>query len=308
MRSSDGISLGDLPRPESAAGVAAIAQAVEKEAERRHRALAGRLRGLGSPEVASLLERLAGEHKARAGRFEADAAAGEDETIAAIDLAALPRRIFSEDRLADCNLFDLTPYRVLAFAARLADRTFRLYSYLAASANDDLRNYLERLAGEELSRAAQLRGERRRAYHVERRKPSVHAYPAADRVESLADLLAAALAIEAALAERLATARNGQSDLSSAWQATERRVGDLRRASARAETPADLPHPERAGADADRDKATRLRRLLADCERAFTFYDAVASAPADEAVMLKAQDLSQAAVKRIRQVRNTVSP
>lgn len=48
--------------------------------------------------------------------------------------------------------------------------------------------------------------------------------------------------------------------------------------------------------------------LMAECQRAFTFYDAVASAPADEAVMLLSHDLSEAAVERIRQVRLVDAP
>ena len=66
---------------------------------------------------------------------------------------------------------------------------------------------------------------------------------------------------------------------------------------------AKFAHSAKGDERADQYRGTPTRRLLADCERAFTFYDAVASAPVNEAVMLQAQDLSQAALERIGQVR-----
>ena len=155
------------------------------------------------------------------------------------------------------------------------------------------------------------RVERRRAYHTGRGQPKAEAYPDARLVESQADLLAAALAIEDRHAQRLAKAREKETGFSSTCQATRQRVEELRRASEQAGEPggpmaeelAKFSHSAQTNAQADRDWATPTRHLLADCERAFTFYDAVASAAVNEAVMLQAQDLSRVAVERIRQVR-----
>jgi hypothetical protein len=311
MRSFSDTSLANLPEPRSVEEVVAIAVALDREAERRYSAFAHQLRTIGSPAVAALLEELGGEHATRAGRLEAKMTTGQRQGIAANDLARLLPGMLAENGAAACDLFGLTPYGVLAFAVGLAQQTFRLYSYLAAAEDSRVRGCAEQLAGEELSRAARLRVERRRAYHAERRQPKADAYPVARLVESHADLLAAALAIEDRLAQRLAKAGATESNFSSTCQATRQRVAELRRAAEQAGEPgrplaeelAEFSRSAPAKARAVRNGNVPARHLLAECERAFTFYDAVASAAPDEAVMLLAQDLSRAAVERIRQVR-----
>jgi hypothetical protein len=154
-----------------------------------------------------------------------------------------------------------------------------------------------------------LRVARRRAYHAARRQSKSETYPVASLVESQADLLAAALAIETRLALELAMAGEKEAGFASICEATRQRVLELRRTSEQAGEPGGPMAEELArfaqsvGQDARADPDRVTRRLLADCERAFTFYDAVASVPVDEAAMLQAQDLSQAAVERIGQVR-----
>lgn len=295
MRGLDETSLANLPEPRSVGEIAALALALDREAERRFAAIARELRALGSPGVADLLEDLSGEHGTRARRFEAEATSGEGQGLAEGESAQLLPPILSEFDAAVCDLSSLTRYRVFAFAVDLAQQSFKLYSYLAAAADHRIREYAEHLAHEELLRAARLRALRRQAYHGERRQPNV--FPAPRLVESLADLLAAALAIEDRLAQRLAAAGIDASS-------TRERVEGLRTTAQQAGTPSG-PMTEavvKFGESADNSVEAR-RPLLADCERAFTFYDAVASAPVNEAVMLLAQDLCRAALERIRQIR-----
>jgi rubrerythrin len=309
MRDLVNTTPADLPEPRSVEEIASITLAVEKEAERRYLAFARDLRAFGSPKLAVLLEEFGREHGARNDRLEADVTLGQGQDFASKDLAPLLPQLFSEDATAACDLFGLTPYRVLAFAVDLAQQTFKLYSYLAATTDPGIRDYAERLAGEELSRAASLRVARRRAYHAARQQSKSETYPVASLVESQADLLAAALAIETRLALELAMAGEKETSFASTCEATRQRVVELRRTSEQAGEPGGPMAEELArfaqsvGQDARADPDRVTRRLLADCERAFTFYDAVASAPVDEAVMLQAQDLSQAAVDRIGQVR-----
>ena len=311
MRGFIDTSLANLPEPRSVEEVAAIALAVDREAERQYAALAGELRAFGATAVAALLEEIGGEHGARAGRLKANAATGERREIAPKELARFLPRALSENGAAACNLLGLTPYRVFAFAVELAQQSFKLYSYLAAAADNGVRDYAERLAGEELSRAARLRARRRQAFHTGGRQPGSEAYPAAGLVESRADLLAAAFAIEHRLAQRLAMAGEAQAGFLPACQATRQRAGELSDAAEQAGGPggpmaedlARFSHSAPTSAQADQNEEALTQYLLADCERAFTFYDAVAHAPASEAIMLQAQDLSQTAVERIRQVR-----
>ena len=68
----------------------------------------------------------------------------------------------------------LTPYRALSIAVRTEERAFAFYSYLAAGTVDPvLRRHAEALAAEELQHAAQLRIERRKAYHSDSRRRSL---------------------------------------------------------------------------------------------------------------------------------------
>lgn len=79
----------------------------------------------------------------------------------------------------------LTPYRALAIAVTNEERTFALYSYVAAHADDGaVAQQAEALAREELAHAAELRVRRRLAY---RREFPASAHSVAAAVKCLAD-------------------------------------------------------------------------------------------------------------------------
>lgn len=305
MRGRGEGSLAELPKPRTAGEVAALALALEREAERRHLAFAEEALGVASPEVGSLLGRIAGEHAERANRLSA----GEAAAVRIPE--ALWSQVFAEEETAVCDRAGLTPYKVLAFAVAVAQRSFTLYSYLAAAAQDPAaRDSAERRAAGELLRAAELRRERRLAYRIARRSPAAEAYPPPALVESLADLIAAALVVEEALARQLPEAVQADPLLSSNLEATRQQIEELKRASGAAGQPGGalaeaLAHLEQAASTSDpqaKDRADPRRRLLTACESAFTFYDAVTSAATDEAVLLKAQELSQAALERVKRL------
>ncbi len=303
-------SLANLPEPRSVAEIAAFVITLDNRAEQRYSALSHELRALGSTAVADLLEELGGEHRDHAAQLAQSATGGKRPGAYPEEAESAFPHVLSEDAAADCDLLGLTPYKAFALAVTLARQSFEVYSFLAATKDEEIHDFAQRLAGEQLARAARLRIARRRAYREERGQPKAAGYPAAARIESLADLLAAALAIEDRLAERLAKAAEQDGRLSSTCQATRQMVERLRSAREQAGVPGGLLAEELntfrestpPGTKVDRDRAAANRHLLAECERAFSFYDAVASAPADEGVMLQAQDLSQAAVERIRQV------
>ncbi len=305
MRDRGAGYLAELPEPRTAGDVAALALALEREAERRYLAFAEDALGITSPEVGALLGRIAGEHGERAGRL------GAEEAAAVRIPEALWSRLFAEEETVVCDRGGLTPYKVLAFAVALSQRSFLLYSYLAAAAQDPAaRDSAERRAADELLRAADLRRERRRAYRVERRSPAVEPYPPPALVETLADLIAAALVVEEALSQRLAEALGADPALSSSLEATRRQVEDLQHArgaagqagGALAEALARLAQAVPTSEPQIEDKAGLRRRLLTECEYAFTFYDAVASAAVNEAVLLKAQDLCRLALERVKRL------
>ncbi len=304
MRDRGAGYLAELPEPRTAGDVAALALALEREAERRYLAFAEDALGITSPEVGALLGRIAGEHGERAGRLEAE------EAAAARIPEALWLWLFAEEETVVCDRVGLTPYKVLAYAVALAQRSFTLYSYLAAAQDPAARDSAERRAADELLRAADLRRERRRAYRVERRSAAVEPYPPPALVETLADLIAAALVVEEALSRRLAEALGADPALSSSLEATRRQVEDLQHArgaagqagGALAEALARLAQALPTSEPQIEDKAGLRRRLLTECEHAFTFYDAVASAAVNEAVLLKAQDLCRVALERVKRL------
>ena len=301
----------ELPQPRTAGEVAALALALEREAERRYLAFAEAAREVASPEVSSLLGEIAREHGERAGRLRAGVAQGGGGAAAVRIPEALWSQVFAEEESDVCDQAGLTPYKVLAFAVALAQRRFTLYSYLAAAAQDpDVRGSAEIRARDELLRAADLRVKRRGAYRVERRKPAAETYPPPALIDSLADLIAAALVVEEALARHLAEAMPTDPVLSFSLEATRRQVEELRRArgaagrpgGALAEALARLTQAAATPGPRARDRAGLRRRLLTECEHAFTFYDAVASAAASEAVLLKAQDLCRVALERVKRL------
>lgn len=304
-------SLANLPEPRSVEEIAAFVITLDKRAENRYSALSRELRVLGSKAVADLFEELGGEHRDHAGRVAQRAIAGKRPGVYPKEAESAFPQVLSEDAAADCDLLGLTPYKAFALAVTLAQQSFQVYSFLAAAKDEEIHDYAQRLAGEQLSRAARLRVGRRRAYRAERGQPKAAGYPAAALVESLADLLAAAHAIEDRLAERLAEAEEQDSRLAPACRATRQNAERLGKASEQAGKPSGplaevlktFTESAQTKTQAGRDRSAAERHLLAECERAFSFYDALASAPADESVMLQAQDLSQAAVERIRQVR-----
>ena len=302
--------LAELPQPRTAGEVAALALALEREAERRYLAFAEEARGVASPEAAALLGALARDHGARAGRLRAGLAQGGDEAAVQSPEALWPQ-VFAEEETAVCDRAGLTPYKVLAFAVALARRRFALYSYLAASAPDpEVRKSAELRAADELTRAAELRARRRGAYRAERRKPAAESYPPPALIDSPADLIAAALVVEDALARHLAEAMPALPVLSFSLEATRRQIAELQRARGAAGAPggalvealARLAEAAPIRARQTEDRADLRRRLLAECENAFTFYDAVAAAAASEAVLLQAQDLCRVALERVKRL------
>jgi hypothetical protein len=117
-------------------------------------------RARGTQELAELLEILAKREPADTGLND-----GEAEKVRRL----LPPGLAEADAAMEEAMRSalLTPYRALALAVEEAQRHFRTFAHIAALAERaDVR--AERLARNELVRAAALRGARRRAYHAER--------------------------------------------------------------------------------------------------------------------------------------------
>jgi hypothetical protein len=129
-----------------------------------HAAEAARARG--TQELAELLEILAKREPADRGLND-----GLNDGKAERVRGLLPPGLAEADSAMEeaTRSALLTPYRALALAVEEAQRHFRTFAHIAALAEPaDVRREAERLARNELVRAAALRGARRRAYHAER--------------------------------------------------------------------------------------------------------------------------------------------
>jgi len=273
----------------SLAELADVALALETQAQRRYDELARILAQRGESTVASLLRELAaaaGGHAAQASGWRAQLGAEPPARS-----RALPSEIADAwDELARSAL--LTPLRVLAQAVTGERRVFVYYSYLAARAVDPaVRQAAERLAGEALRRAAQLRRHRREAWRRERRShPPAPATTPEELVRQAAPLLAEAAAAHAALAAAPSTGGDvAAADL----------LQDLAQAEAReAGVPAPEPVPPPRGLSA----AERRRRALMPLERLSELYEAAAERASSEAMLAAAQAGLELTVARLRRV------
>jgi rubrerythrin len=185
----------------------------------------------------------------------------------------------------------LTPYRALAIAVTNEERTFALYSYIAAHADDPaVARQAEALAREELAHAAELRVRRRIAYH---REVPGGTRPAAAPVESLADfrdldarLMRQAAEVHRAVASALEAAGDGESArLVAALAQREGRIagGDGAAAIAR---PAGQP-------------AALLQEALRPLEAASERYENLITAATQEDLLRAAQAALQRVVEAI---------
>jgi rubrerythrin len=155
------------PAPGSTQDLLALANALEREAARRYRELAERLRLAGEPELEALFGFLAGLEDKHGDQIaeQADACSSGDPppSIATWDL---PEN-FDEEAARSAKL---TPYTALAIAVRNEERAFAFYCHAAAAAaNDDVRRIAENLARDELHHASLLRHARRAAFRREDR-------------------------------------------------------------------------------------------------------------------------------------------
>lgn len=289
------------------ARLAAAATALERETEDRYTELAAVMQRRGHSEVAEVFERLA------------DAAARHQNELEdwARRLAA-PRRVavsldwrWTALRGAAGEELDstvVTPYQALAAAVRNEDNAFRFYSHVASNAQDEMvRARAEALAKEELTHAARLRRDRRRAYRAQRRSPGHTQLPEPALVETLADLLFAASAIEREIAESLAAAAPRAPEILPLCEEARRNAEALETVDPGVGRPQQaLVHwfDQRSATreNAEQGRATlpgSVERAFADGKRAYAFYDGAVTAATDETVMLKAQELSKSALLRI---------
>ena len=289
------------------AQLAAAAVALEGEKGCYYADLAAVMQRRGHGEVASFFGRLASEAALQHKKLEdwSRGLANAEQAARAPD-QYVPGP--SDEAAGDLDPDISTPYQALATAVCNAEHAFRFYSHFASSAEGEtVRAQAEALAKEALTHAALLRGERRRAYRSQLHHPTSILLPTPSLVETLADLLFAACAIEREIESCLTAVASRQSDLEPLCEAVCENTKALEKeslAAGRPEHALDLffqqhPTAQMRQGEGRATVAGSLERALAESKRAFAFYDAVVAEASKEAVMLKAQSLSETALSRI---------
>ena len=301
---------------QTASDLMSIALHAEREAIRRYIRLAEDMRRHGNQEAASLFERMIEEEREHERLIE------EWAQLEGIQLRTDIGPVVWEDPQVP-TVYDLeavepaysSPYRALAFAVHNEERAFHFYAQVAATADhENVREYAETLAREELGHAALLRTMRRRAWRAEREagrdEPDID--PAI--IHTLADLFAVAHSAEHCLADNLAVLADKRPELEKIGAAMHGTMADIEarlnaagepgEAAARAVEAIEDYKGKTASISDDPDAL--LQRLRSDSDRCFAFYDTVVTHARDEAVMLAAQKLSESVLSRIDLLRDPV--
>ena len=269
-----------------------MAEAMEKEAARRYRVLAARMRLRDEDRLAGLFTFLSEIEEKHAGKIEREAEQVLNRPLSPMRAGSETPETFSEEEAASHLL---TPHRALALAVRNEDRAFAFYSYIAADAQDELtRKLAEDLAKEELEHARLLRQERRAAYRTEKPRTKVgHGVPgtlhvlwalaaeAENRAVEYHRALAAALAAEdERLAALFTQAANDEADCAGD---AARRAGSIALGTSQTGCPS-------------------LQDGLGLLEESFERYSDIAERANDESVVREAQSLAERAVRRLSMV------
>lgn len=279
----------------SAEQLVAIAHAMEREAGRRYRELAARMRIQNEESLGALFTFLAEIEDKHAAEVEARATGITGHPPDPTNMPWEVPENFDEEEARSAGL---SPYRALAIAVRNEERAFVFYTYVAASAaTPALQRLAEQFALDELGHASLLRRERRKAWRGRNASSNLPAIRQPESVDELMVLTVpmerAAAAAHRALATRLATLEG--SAVAALFDHAADEEDDLGRALA-----ARLPHATAFPLQSMR--AESVRDGLKILEDAFERYMDIAENATDEATLSEAQVLAEHAVRRLASV------
>jgi len=292
----------DIQSPSQLLGAALAA---EREAIKHYADMAARMRHYGSHDAQALFERLVDEGRERESQI------AQWAELEHIELPEFDEPVAWEDPLMPTTYdaeardpYRSTPYKALAYAAHNTDRTFHLYSYIAATTDDpQTERYAKILAGDALNRSRLLQSRRRRAFHNEHRGHRQRQLDTAMGLKSLSELFAVAAGIEARMAEALEVIAKHYKDL--APVAAQSRATEARCQAHLVEAgmPAVAADDPLDTSDIGQDVHQDMLMIFTESERAFSFYDTVMSHAYSEEIMLEAQHLCEAAMVRMEAIR-----
>lgn len=282
------------PAPVKSLGeLLALAQALEREAAERYGELATQMEQVQLPEVAEVFRHLAAEERGHAERVEdwshSELGAPPNPEL----IRWQPPATFDEEAAQEIGSSHLaSAYRALSMAVRNEESAFALWSYIVAQAETpEIREAAERMAVEELRHAALLRRERRRAFHVERRR-SESAEGSSARLPPMEEAAQGELRLQMLLRS-----------LAGSGALTRQSAEELRRL---ADDPLGVisTNPEAPGEVAN--QGDQVRTVLALSERSIELYLDAAERALDESEVRLAQSLAGRAMVRTVALRRIV--
>lgn len=297
----------------STSELVSVALAAERDAVQHYSGLAAKMCEFGNNEAGVLFEKLSSEARKHEKKLlEWAALQGLETTSGALPIRWDDPGVATHYDVQATDPYRCTPYKALAFAVHNQERAFRYYSYVSADSGDeDVCHYARVLARTELRRAASLRKRRRRAWHTQRSQQKNQPAFGPGVIHSITDLLAVTVCIEQFFTNLIDAAGHKYAQLRKLGISTRKCLSKHQKA---------LDDGDQPGTEVTRalkkiaawreqtmtesmDETATLRRLIADCDRSFVFYDSVVKLTRNEAVMLMAQDLSSLAMERIAELR-----
>lgn len=293
---------------DSTSELISIALAAERGAIRRYSNIATKMHTHGNEEAAAEFETLVSEAQSHEKKLTEWALLEE----LVIDVDATPVRWEDPDietryDVQARNPYRCTAYKALAFAVHNKERAFLFYTYVAADSHDaDVCHHAKVLARTELEHAALLRIRRRQAWCAQTEQIAESRIDPAV-INGTPDLLAIIVFIEQYLMHLFKLAVRGFPEIDSLAVRTQSSLAISEKELHAAASPDSrvitvlekLAQWSKHALEDISDATTALRRLCADCDRSFTFYDLVIKSTQDEAVLLMAQRHSILATQRI---------
>jgi rubrerythrin len=235
-----------------------------------------------NPEIAALFRRLADEEREH-----------EDNVVqlakqASVDLTNVDvsEQTTSSDNSKNTEKLKETLYEILAAAVLREEQAFDIYSQIAAtSKNDEVRQYAEVLAKEELGHAALLRAMRRRVY--DEHKTQTRKLPSPDKVNSFNEFLVTAYILEITLAKYLENISDSDVQMNSVKEHSEFVINQI---SVELKQYTDINDIDQLSINnmLPDTSLIGIDTLLSECESIYEYYDSFILKTGNEEIMNKA--------------------
>jgi len=286
----------------------AAAQQIEADAAERYMEYA-EVAAKENSDVAALFSRLAEEERKHE---DCVMRLAEEASVDLSKVAAPENDVSARNTEVRLQAHD-SLYKIIAAAVGREDRAFEIYSQIAANSNDDdVRQYAEKLAKEELSHAALLRAMRRRVYNENKIQIKTKILPGPDKLDTLEEFLDNAYILEKSVSTYIDRINNSEVDMKPSKKHSEfiidQLVYDISDRSSNAGD--DINKLDDLSSKKNISEITNftLDNLLNECESVYEYYDSFILNAVNEEIMQKALFLASQTLTQLvllQEIKNT---